>query len=438
MRALGSRIDPAEIERLAIMVHRVMSYQSRQFHTLEHVFGFLEGSDAEIALAAVFHDLIYFQVDEGLPSGVAELVLPYLVLEEDSVLLRNDIPETDTCFHSLRTLFGFKPGQRLLPFTGLNEFLSALVMQKSLGGYLPPLQCLAIAVCIEASRPFRGANAAGLELGDALEASIRALVDAGYVQVDEQQARALVGRAIAFANRDVQDFALPDAGQFLSNTWKLLPESNAPLRRKGAFSIREYRGALEKMLGFFRMLVPKNVFHSFRGTPDADAMALMEAGARRNLQYAQVYLQAKLLAVGVLEAIAEISGGDAPMALFMGDVPNEGDEMETLETYLPNTPTPPWIDSTNAVFRLLKDGRLDESTFDLKNSPLALYFYRRLKPGEWAERSASAEDFFGGKLGAAEYLEGFEPSVRRELVEACISMAPTRREPLESWLRSKP
>ncbi|HET7839408.1 MAG TPA: hypothetical protein VFL04_06580, partial [Rectinemataceae bacterium] len=101
-RALGSPIRPAEIERIAIMVHRVMSYQSRQFHTLEHVFGFMEGADAEMVLAAVFHDLIYFQVDEGLPKGVAELVLPYMDVEDTSVRLKADIPQSDVCYHTLR------------------------------------------------------------------------------------------------------------------------------------------------------------------------------------------------------------------------------------------------------------------------------------------------------------------------------------------------
>ncbi len=433
-RAVGSPIGPAEIERIAIMVHRVMSFQSRQFHTLEHVFGFLEGADAEIALAAVFHDLIYFQVDEGLPSGVAELVMPYLEIQDNAVRLKSDVPESDTCYHSLRKLFGFEPGQRLLPFTGLNEFLSALVMKKTIGDFLLPGTCLSVAVCIEASRPFRGRDARGLGVGEALEAAIGRLVVENSIAVDEAELHATVARGIAFANRDVHDFALADPGQFLSNTWKLLPESNAPLRRKGAFSVREYREALEKMLGFFRILVPEDVFHSYRGSPDAESMARLGEAARRNLLYAQVYMQAKLLAVGVLEAIAGISGGDAPMALFMGDVPHLEADMETIETYLPVQPSPPWLDTSNAVFRLLKDGRLDESSFDLKNSPLALFLYCRLKPGEWAERALASEQFFSGKLDAGGYLLGFESGVRAEVIRACMRMAPTRRIPLEAWL----
>ena len=48
----------------------------------------------------------------------------------------------------------------------------------------------------------------------------------------------MIHRAIAFANIDVKDFALDDPGRFLSNTWKLLPESNVPLRSRGGFSTK--------------------------------------------------------------------------------------------------------------------------------------------------------------------------------------------------------
>ena len=46
--SLGAACACAETERIAVMVHRVMSFQARQFHTLEHVFGFLDDADAVV------------------------------------------------------------------------------------------------------------------------------------------------------------------------------------------------------------------------------------------------------------------------------------------------------------------------------------------------------------------------------------------------------
>ncbi|MDP3179205.1 MAG: hypothetical protein Q8M76_14960, partial [Spirochaetaceae bacterium] len=243
----------------------------------------------------------------------------------------------------------------------------------------------------------------------------------------------ILRRAIAFGNADVKDFSLDDPGRFLSNTWKLLPESNVSLRRKGVFSIKEYRVALQKMLGFFRSLHADAIFHDFDGTPTSAEMRVLREAAARNLAFAQTYMKAKLLAVGLLEAVAEVSGGDAPMALFMGDIPAEGESGEDILSSLPPAPAPKWIDTGNPLYRLLKDGRLDESSFDLKNSPLALYLYHRLLPGVWKSQVDAAENHFAGKIGAEGFLAGFGEDVIRDFALGCARMVPTRREALEAW-----
>lgn len=442
-KTFSAACECADVERLAVMIHRVMSYQSRQFHTLEHVFGFLGGEDGkpkadpETALAAAFHDLVYYQVDDGLPPELEELLGPYL-RRDGPRLSAAPIGEggarpEDRSYADCLAIFGFAPGQEIKSFGGLNEFLSALAMAKCLEAHLPRATLASIATCIEATIPFRGPGPDGRGIGEALESRLARLSAEAGLGMDETGIRAAVRRAVVFANEDVRDFAAPDPGFFLSNTWKLLPESNAPLRRKGSFSIREYRVALQKMLGFFRSLEPGRVYHSYRDEPPAGEMARLEAATRRNLEFAETYMQAKLLAVALVEAAAEVSGGDAPMALFMGDLPGPGEEMETLASHLPDLPAPAWIHTGNPVYRLLKDGRLDESSFDLKNSPLALYLYHRLPPNHWGERARSAEDFFAGRVSAGDYLAGFGPDFAAEFIGACEIMVPTRAKRLQAW-----
>ena len=45
------------------------------------------------------------------------------------------------------------------------------------------------------------------------------------------------------------------------------------------------------------------------------------------------YLRVKLVAQAILEALAELTGGDAPLTLFMGDLPHEGVAPPRLEDY---------------------------------------------------------------------------------------------------------
>ncbi len=424
-RELGVECACAEVERIAVMVHRIMSYQSRQFHTLEHVFGFQEGADAITMMAAIFHDVIYRQVDGGLPPETESMLSPFLIDEGGRTRLSFAAGSGDRAFELCCRVFGIEDEAKDYPPGGLNEFLSALAMAKIVRGHFPEKTVLAVIVCIEASIPFRGPDSAGRSVGEALEARLMAARADGIIDCTEEEARRMVERAMAFANVDVKDFSDDDPAHFLSNTWKLLPESNAPLRNPGAFSIKEYRIALQKMLGFFRFLKPNTLYHSFRGVPDAAEMRRLEKKAAVNLLLAENYLKAKLLAIGLLEAISSVTGGDVPVALFMGDIPSDGRDPESLADFL-EIPVPAEAAEEDNLYLLLKDGRLGESTFDLRNSPLALYLYMRFLPEKWERLTKEAESFFSGGLSAEALLERFGGPMLKELYSACGKMVPTR------------
>lgn len=435
-RRLGMSCECGDLERIAVVIHRTMSYQSRQFHTMEHIFGFLEGADAETVLAAVFHDLVYFQIDDGLPPDLSGLLSAYLRVEGQSIRLSEGRGPDDVAYRLCLGIFGFRVGQELDPYKGLNEFLSALCMARLIGGHASREVVVAVAACIEASIPFRGKDASGGP-ADKLAARLAALAAEGLADLDAGAIDRIVRRSVDFGNVDVKDFYLADAGLFLSNTWKLLPESNAGLRRRGTFTITEYRVALQKTRAFFLGLDSASVHHSYMGYPDEDRMKRLAEATWRNLALADTYLRAKLLATALLEAAAMVSGGDAPVALFMGDIPSEGTEAETLLDKLPPSHTPPWLDANHEVYRLLRDGRLEESSFDLRNSPLALYLYDRLEPREWAARSFDSESFFGGSMEAGDFLSRFPGALLADFIGGCAAMVPTRKKELEAWLAGR-
>ena len=79
--------------------------------------------------------------------------------------------------------------------------------------------------------------------------------------------------------------------------------------------------------------------------------------AHQNIEIARTYLTMKLLSMVILEALAEVSGGDAPLALFMGDVRQADEESTRLEDYLLGVEINEAQDQASTVFRLLNDGR---------------------------------------------------------------------------------
>ena len=188
------------------------------------------------------------------------------------------------------------------------------------------------------------------------------------------------------------NFGTEDRYHFLDNTWSLLPESNISLRSQYLYTISEYHEAVFKMNGFFtHFLTDANViFASFRGVPSKERVDYLTSQAKSNLSLGKKYVGAKLLSASVLAAFATLTGGDAPISLFMGDLPSrQHGESQQIDDYLPNPNTllsaqrqkSPSSTSTTSkldrddVFQILAVGRRSDSSFDIKASPLAAFLY---------------------------------------------------------------
>lgn len=432
LRLLGASIPESRIESIGVMVNRAMSAQERSFHTPEHIFDLADDGDAHITLAALFHDLVYYQVDEGFGPQIAEILDPYLSIDENGVSIVGQVTQKDRAFWGCASVFAFEPGQSLSPFAGLNEFLSALVMCRLLDGAVADRDLLVATACIEATIPFRKADAEGRTPAETLERRLRDTSASFALELPENDIYTAVRAATRFANRDVRNFAEEDIGRFLDNTWKLLPETNPELRIRGVYSISSYRTALQKMEGFLGLLDPNTIFQRYRGEPDDSAYKKKHDLATRNVRTARRYLGVKLLAAALLEALAEISGGDAPMAFFMGDIAPEGDR-EQLSDYLPKPATLDAVPGSEeeAVDRLLATGRTSESDFDLQNSPLALYVYRSLGSTRCNEYLTTAKEMFAEKASPTDFLKELPSQLVTSVAGAAAKMAFTRRKALE-------
>ena len=83
------------LERLAMTIHKGMSGPARNFHTPEHIFDMLHPSDPLRCLAALFHDIVYYQVDKGFSPEICEMLSPYIYESDGEIVLYEDIPAND-------------------------------------------------------------------------------------------------------------------------------------------------------------------------------------------------------------------------------------------------------------------------------------------------------------------------------------------------------
>jgi hypothetical protein len=185
-------------------------------------------------------------------------------------------------------------------------------------------------------------------------------------------------------------------------------------------------------------LNPDTVFNRYLGVPSAGSYERMRALAYRNVATARQYLGIKLLAASILEALADITGGDVPVALFIGSIEGEMREGQRhWEDYLPDIPTPPVISEDSTLFGLLAFGRASASSFDMQHSPLSLFLFKSLGWDKVHMLLELARQFYIRQVDARMFLDAVPADVMHAIVLACAEMAITRQAELRAYARSR-
>jgi hypothetical protein len=430
LNGLGYQLSATALEQMGLFIFVTMEGKNRQFHVTKHLFDVSQDMNPCQSLAALFHDLVYYQIDKGYPPQAAELLLPFIAETANNLLIKADAP-AQVSFDLCLNIFGFSRGQELGVFTGQNEFLSALVAALLLNNLLTTKDLATVVACIEATIPFRKKDAAGKSCYDKLAERLNQYGATQTPTWQPAEVDTMVQQAVILANNDVKNFAAEDVGVFLDGTWNLLPEIHTALRQRGIYTIKSYRNALDKMEAFFHFLQADNIFHQYKNVPhQADYQVLIER-TTENLRISKLYLGVKLLPIAIIEAAAELTGGDAPLSFFVGDVQVQGQNLIRAEDFLPSLVELPNLqaDKDETVFHLLAYGRKSPTHFDLQNSPISAYVYQVLGADRCNILLESAKEFFVGKLTAKEFLSTQDSPTQEVIVaviKACASIAETR------------
>ncbi|RAQ43992.1 hypothetical protein B9S53_10185, partial [Arthrospira sp. O9.13F] len=169
MNQLGIDLDAKKLVNISELIVQTMTGPWRYFHTPDHIFEVGGSEDAIEVLAALFHDVVYVQVDQSVNFNLTYYLVPFIRQVGEHLWIREavDIPE-DPTFEMVRIVFDMSPGKMLLPLEGQNEFLSALVAAKVLQPFLSQELLVQIVACIEATIPFRTPTKTGLNNSDIL------------------------------------------------------------------------------------------------------------------------------------------------------------------------------------------------------------------------------------------------------------------------------
>jgi len=428
--ALGGDAESPKLPGVAALIIQSMTGEWRSFHTPDHIFEVGAGGSPTEVIAALFHDLVYVQVDSGINLNLSRYLTPFL--QEESGVLSIQVQEglQDSDFEMCLQLFGFSQGQKLSPFAGQNEFLSALVAVKALKGILSLAQLVKIAACIEATIPFRGPVAPDKTCSQQLAERLHVISNHYGLHFSTAEIDQVVMEAVSVANRDVGNFASEDPADFLSNTWNLIPETNHELAQINVFTVKGYRNSLQKMEGFLSFLQSPTVFRQYLTEPVDAEYAKMQQNCARNLEIARIYLRAKLISIGLLEAMSMRLGRNTSLAALMGKLPNEGDDNMQLETHLPQVAVPyqPQTPQEVLVMDLIHRGRSAETHYDVKHSPVADYMIKQMGFQPMMALLEPCREFFKDPSRDQALLDACDPVVLKGIYAALHVLYTLRAE----------
>jgi hypothetical protein len=412
------KAPPDPCAELADLIVQPMMGVWRFFHTPEHLFEVGGDDDAIEIIAALFHDLVYVQVDHSINFNISHYITPWIREEQGRLWVRDrsQWPTESRSFDWVSSLFGIDANQILDPYNGQNELLSALVAARALEPWLPMTIVLPIVACIEATIPFRSNQAS-----EQLLQRLQVVNDREQLGLSAADLTQMVERAVRVANRDVLSFAHPSSAHFLANTWNLLPETNHNLTPDGAYRISDYRVALIKMERFFNGLDAALIFRCYGHEPSPAEHQQRLAQAHHNLAVGRLYLQCKIVSIVFLEAISLGIGVDVPLGTMMGELTNRELWGLQVECFLPEVHHPPaeLSELEAEVWQLLVEGRAEgNNKHDLITSPLTSFWVKTIGFAAMQTQRQHCDQWLAGELTEQVFLANFDRPGLVEVLEA--------------------
>jgi hypothetical protein len=425
--ALGYRVEMPECEELSLFLNSVYGTRNRAFHDIQHALEVSEGASPLGQIAALFHDVVYIQVDRSRLPALRKQFGPFDPRESLELTIPS-LSALEKWGRATCALFGKSSGQKVSITSGINEFLSAWVCVQTLKNRVSEKHLLEICLAIRCTIPFQADRANPTFLDEVMDQFTQAASLLGLV-FSEKDRREALKQGVLVSNNDIKGFGLEEPEVFIYNSWALLFENNPSLQNTH-YTIRSYRDPLQRLEGFLASMTPKRIFLQYDGYPDDRRYRNLISGAEANLRIGRDYVRIKLLETLLLEAFSQATGADCPLELFTGPKPRSR-EMKTarIGAFL-NQYQFPWnMDGKDEkVLRLLSEGRAYRSKFDTKTSEFASFLYVVLSKATLETLYETSQRFARNEIKAEDFLKDLPPAVLIYVARALSKVALTRSD----------
>jgi hypothetical protein len=191
---------------------------------------------------------------------------------------------------------------------------------------------------------------------------------------------------------------------------------------------------MQKMLGFLKCLKPELVFHQFQGEPDDSTYQELVERTRKNLEVAQLYLESKLVAIAMIEALSLRFGSAVSLSMMIGELPDSEFSVGRLKDSFPHLSNPyqPTLPVEREVLNLLEIGRWKSSNYDIRNSPLTTFVVKYIGFDEIRRLRDRSQAFFQETISSEDFLASCNTELTRIITTGIIKLLENRQAALMS------
>ena len=420
LKHLGNPTSSLEIEKLCFFVVTAMGSELRDYHKPEHPLDVSKRQTPVATLAAIFHDIVYVQVDPSWKTFLKDHLGNFLP-NETLVLDAKHIYgiERNPVRKAIISIFGMENRTDVMPGKGINELLSAIVMESLLSSFISDKQILFVAACIEATIPFRGKDSEGRSCAEVLSSRMNRISKTINLEISMEDIAGTISSARELVENDLSSFAHPRLNTFISNTWNVMNENNATLRNT-FFTVSEYRKAVYGVIPFLNSLDPHQMFWNDPNSLDIKQKTMTE-NAEKNIRLGAEYLNMVGLSLSLVEAVSLECGGDAPFETIVGSTRKSREHVpRSVGACLTARDGRELDPDEKLVFQILKNGRDLRARFDRKECPIGAYLYQALNKVELKSSFSLAQKFHKQEISSMDFIRSFPEFVRSEIINALL------------------
>ncbi len=418
LEKLGAFVGEEEMAGICELIVDTMGGRRRYYHNFEHLLTFSNQDDPFIIIAALFHDLIYLQVDGKIPFNLTTYLSPYLKEKNGDFWLRNNVASQDKILGICLGLFGLKEGQNLSKFRGKNEFLSALVMAKILRPYLPLKILTRLMTIIELTIPFRKLKekTPPEELYNRL-GRVNAEFGLGFT---DKEIVDTITEGVKLANIDVSGFAATDFEEFIRNTWLVLREGNTFLQDDRFYTVKDYCQALLAPHKLLSELSPEMILLRYKNEPPEREYKILADRVVYNISLGKFFLSCQIVSLSILQALIARFTFSLPLSFLFPDVGFPFAKYDCFLDYLPlnnplEIPTNPYL---KEILNLLQEDRLTSFLPSRKLGSFVVFMLRHIPPETLGDIEYKCSLYWEEKIGEKELLNSFPGELVQLLEEA--------------------